>query len=119
MQAHLQKFLSVLRIELEDLEEDINDLVRLYEARKSSHEITDYVYLENKSLLLNELGCLKDLVGRLAKIDTGAYATVEEMIAHLERTISDRARQCAFPEVVSRVVRRKIEKVKRYVLTAE
>ena len=41
------------------------------------------------------------------------------MIDEVQRTILERARKCAFPEVVASLVTRKIEKVRRYVTNAD
>jgi len=115
MQTRLRKFLDVLRIELEDLEGDLNALVQIYKERMDSHDITNYVYLENKSLLINELHCLASLLDSLKEIDAGRYESVEVMIDEVERMVAERARACAFPEVVSRLVARKVAKVRRYI----
>jgi hypothetical protein len=119
MQTRLRKFLEVLRIELEDLEGDLNDLVQIYKERADSHDITNYVYLENKSLLINELHCVADLLESLHGVDATRYETVDAMIDDVERMIAERAAACAFPEVVSRLVARKIAKVRRYIIEGD
>jgi hypothetical protein len=119
MQTRLRKFLNVLRIELEDLEADLAALVEFYKQRKNSHEITNYVYLENKGLLINELRCIANLLDRLAAVDTSKYDTVDAMIDDMERMIAERARQCAFPDVVSALVTRKIQKVRKYIASGD
>ena len=119
MQTRLRKFLSVLRIELEDLEGDLRALIDLYKARKDAHDITNYVYLENKSLLINELHCVADLLDSINEVDAARYGSVDEMIDDVERMIAERAKACAFPEVISTLVARKVAKVRKYVTQAE
>lgn len=119
MKARLEKFLRVLRVELEDLEEDLNDLVVLTQERMDRRQITNYVYQENTGLLLNELSCLRDVLATLAEVDTARFTSAEAMIDEVQRTILERARKCAFPEVVASLVTRKIEKVRRYVTSAD
>ncbi|MBN1834499.1 MAG: hypothetical protein JW820_01550 [Spirochaetales bacterium] len=115
MQARLHKFLDVLRIELQDLEEDLDELVELYKKRADSHDITNYVYLENKGLLVNELRCVASILDSLSEVDASRYESVDAMIDDLERLIGERASACGFPEVVTRLVRRKIAKVRQYI----
>jgi hypothetical protein len=119
MQTKLRKFLRVLRIEIEDMEGDLQALIELYKERKDSKDITNYVYLENKSLLISELHCLANLLDSLNDVDATRYETVDVMIDDLERMIAERAVACAFPEVISRLVARKIAKVRRYVLAED
>ncbi len=115
LQALLHKFISLLRIELEELEQDICDLLELWQRRKDSHEITNYVYLENKGLLLNEVGCVKELLGNIAAVDTSRYDSVEQMISDVDNMIDKRIRECAFPEVLHSLVKRRLEKVRQYI----
>jgi hypothetical protein len=115
MQTRLRKFLEVLRLELEDLEGDLNALVEIYRKRLESHEITNYVYLENKSLLINELHCLANVVESLNEVDATRYGSTQAMIDDVKRMINERAHSCEFPEVLTSLVNRKIAKVRRFV----
>jgi hypothetical protein len=115
MQRRLRKFLEVLRLELEDLEGDLNALVEIYRKRLENREITNYVYLENKSLLINELHCLANVVESLNEVDATQYSSTAAMIEDLKRMINERARSCEFPEVLTALVNRKIAKVRKFV----
>jgi hypothetical protein len=116
MRTALNKFISIFKIELEDLEEDINDLLEILEKRKDSQEITNYVYMGNKGLLLNEIACVHELLDRISTIDANQYQTVEAMIADVKKMLDKRIRDCAFPEVLHSLVQRKFEKVCTYVM---
>lgn len=115
MRAALNKFINIFRIELEDLEEDINDLLEILEQRRESHEITNYVYIGNKGILLNQISCVQELLESLRSIDAYQYESVETMIADLKKKIEKRIKDCAFPEAVHSMVQRKFEKVCAYV----
>jgi hypothetical protein len=117
--AALNKFISIFRIELEDLEQDINDLLEILEQRKDSQEITNYVYLGNKGVLLNEISCIRELLDTLSSIDAYEYPSVEIMITEVRNMLFDRIRNCGAPEVVHQLVERKFEKVCTYVMTPE
>jgi hypothetical protein len=114
LRALLHKFISLLRIELEELEQDIRDLLELWQRRKDSHEITNYVYLENKGLLLNEVSCVKELLDSIASVDTSRYDSVDQMIFDVDAMIAKRIRDCAFPEVLHSLVKRRLEKIRQY-----
>ena len=111
MKDILHRFIGILRIELEDLEEDINDLLELCQKRKNHDEITTYVYLENKSLLLNEIAGIKSLINSLGDLDTGRFPCQEVMFQEIDRLIRSRTRDCAFPEAVYGLVKRRLDKV--------
>ena len=117
--AALNKFISIFRIELEDLEQDINDLLEILEKRKDSQEITNYVYMGNKGILLNEISCVRELLDTLSTIDAYQYESVEVMIAEVKKMLFERIRDCAAPEVVHHLVERKFEKVCTYVTGPE
>ena len=117
--AVLNKFVSIFKIELEDLEEDINDLLEILEKRKDSQEITNYVYMGNKGVLLNEISCVRELLDTLSTIDAYQYESVEVMIAEVKKMLFERIRDCAAPEVVHQLVERKFEKVCNYVMGPE
>jgi hypothetical protein len=112
----LRKFLGILKLELEDLEDDIGDLLEVCQRRKDQREITDYVYLENKTLLLNEIAAIKSLIHSLDDLDTGRFATQEQMFQEVDRLIHARTRDSAFPEAVYSLVKRRLDKVKQYLL---
>jgi hypothetical protein len=116
MRALLNKFISIFRIELQDLEEDINDLLEILEKRKDSQEITDYVYIGNKGVLLNEIASIKELLDSISTIDAYQYESVEDMIADVHQMMDTRIRERDFPAVVRDLVQRKFDKVCRYVV---
>jgi len=119
MRAALNKFIRIFRIELEDLEEDINDLLEILEKRRDSQEITNYVYMENKGILLNEIACVHELLDSISSIDANKYESVEAMIAEVRNMLDQRIQDCDFPEVVHSLVQRKFEKVSTYVIGPE
>ncbi|UCF99026.1 MAG: hypothetical protein JSV89_05675 [Spirochaetaceae bacterium] len=115
----MNKFISIFKIELQDLEEDINDLLEVQEKRKDSQEITNYVYMGNKGILLNEISAVRELLDSISTIDAYQYESVEAMIADVKRMLDQRIKDCAFPEVLHSLVQRKFEKVCTYVMGPE
>ena len=119
MRALLNRFISIFRIELQDLEEDINDLLEILEKRKDCREITNYVYMGNKCVLLNEIASVKELLDSISTIDAYQYESVEAMIADVGKILDQRIRDCDFPKVVNDLVQRKFDKVSKYVMGSQ
>ena len=119
IRAALNKFISIFRIELQDLEADINDLLEILEKRKDGHEITNYVYMGNKGVLLNEISCVEELLDGIGTIDACRYESVEAMISDVKKMLDHKIKNCAFPEAVHNLVQRKLEKVCTYVMGPE
>ena len=117
--AALNKFISIFRIELKDLEEDIKDLLEILEKRKISQEITNYVYMGNKGVLLNEISCVHELLNELSTIDAYRYKNVDAMIADVRKKLDTRIADCSFPDALHNLVQRKLEKVCTYVLSPD
>jgi hypothetical protein len=117
--AALNKFISIFRIELKDLEEDINYLLEILEKRRDSQEITNYVYMGNKGLLLNEISCVHELLDRISNIDAYQHESVEVMIADVKKMLDKRIQDCAFPEALHGLVQRKFEKVCTYIMSPD
>jgi hypothetical protein len=117
--AALNKFINIFKIELQDLEEDISDLLQILEERKKSQEITNYVYIANKGVLLNEISCVRELLDQLSAIDAYQYESVEAMIVGVKKMLDNRIVDCSFPDAVHSLVQRKLEKVCTYVLGPE
>lgn len=119
MRALLNKFISIFRLELEDLQEDINDLIKILEKRKDSQEITNYVYMENKGVLLNEIASVQEILDSIRTIDACKYESVEDMITDVHQMIDMRIQERDFPEVVRDLVQRKFDKVCTYVIGSQ
>ena len=114
MKDLLRKFIGILKVELEDLESDIGDLLEVCQRRKDNREITNYVYLENKSLLIREITGIKSLVHSLDALDTQGFSSSQEMFRAIDLQILARTREGDFPEAVYSLVKRRLEKVIKY-----
>jgi hypothetical protein len=116
--AVLNKFINIFKLELEDLEEDIGDLLEVLKQRRDSQEITNYVYMGNKGVLLNEISCVRELLDTLSTIEPYQYESVEAVVAAVKEMLDQRIRDCAFPDAVHHLVQRKLEKVCSYILAS-
>ena len=97
MKDLLHKLLGFLRVELEDLEGDVTDLLEICQRKKDNREITNYVYLENKGLLLREIAGSKTWWTAWTTWTPGSSPTAQEMFREIDRRIQDKTRGVGFP----------------------
>ncbi|MEW6755438.1 MAG: hypothetical protein AB1505_31330 [Candidatus Latescibacterota bacterium] len=112
-------FLAIVKLEMEDLREDIEALIEQCTADRERGVVTNYVAMENLALFHNELLGLADFGRILEAADPAIFATLEEMIAHLRTSFRVHIRQSGLAEVVTLYVDRKLEKVRQYVAQAQ
>jgi hypothetical protein len=62
---------------------------------------------------------VKELLDSISTIDAYQYDSVEAMIADVGKILNQRIRDCDFPKVVNDLVRRKFDKVCKYVLGSQ
>lgn len=110
-----QKYVDILRIELKDLEQDIEHLIQKCEKEKEESELPAYIYLENLALFKNELLGLNVFDQMLDDVDTDAFSSLEEMIEYLKKKCHEKIDAHGLAEVVNNYVDRRLEKVAKYV----
>jgi len=115
MQERVEKFLRILRVELEDLEEDINTLAGLTDKRHQDRAITEYVHMENISLLKQEFAGIKRIVDELDKVELMEEETFPDFLARLKQRCRETIHNSAYPDAVFIFVERKIDKVAEYI----
>ena len=114
MKEQSRKFLKILKIELEDLEEDIICLEELYKDRENRGEISHYVLLENSTLLKNEQSAIQNIIASLAEFDISGSGDLQELTAKLETHLSETIKKYNYPDSVFIFVKRRLYKVKKY-----
>jgi hypothetical protein len=108
-------FLKILKAELEDCLEDVEDLTNLYERRRDKEEITNYVFQENEALLSREFKGLKNIILSIDRLDSEGYASVEAFAAAVDEILQRAVLEFEDPEAVYGIAKRKLLKVLRYV----
>jgi hypothetical protein len=119
MKAKIGKYRQILKIELEDLEKDLLIMAEIYHQREQKKEITDYVFLENLSLLQSEIAGIDNIIESLEEIDISKFNTVEEFVSYITEEFRKETKEDGFPESVFALVSRKLNKVTRYLLSSE
>ena len=115
MKNENQKYLKILALELEDLEEDLENLEKLTKKRFNSHEISNYVTLENISLLKKEYTGIRDIIQILKSIKAEQFENLEDLINHIDTLSLNFIKERDIPEAVYTFIKRKLFKVKEFV----
>ena len=115
MREKYAKFMQILRVELEDLEEDINTLAEMTEERRRQHQITEYVNLENISLLKQEFAGIRDVVENLKRIDMIENESFPDFVERLKTRIREVIVSSSYPDAIYIFIDRRIQKVVEYI----
>jgi len=106
---------KVFRIELEEVENDVNSLMNYYSDRFSNHEITNYVLKENNALLSKEIASVKYLEKELEKWNSSEdFDSAEEAVESLKNFLKMKVKERGYPEFLNLVIDRIGKKVSRY-----
>lgn len=110
-----RKYLRLLALEIEDLREDIEALIRDTESRMARDEITRYVCLENLAILRNDILSVENVERILEQVHAEEYESLESLVSDLERRFSEGLAGRGFPEAPLLVIRRKLGKLAQFV----
>ncbi len=119
MKDLLQKYLKLLKIELEDVEEDLSVLLELHEQRKQRGEITNYVFLENVAVLKKGILGIRNFLQSVDILDAGKYSSLTEMIEDIDNLFKQKTKDYNFPEAIYTLTERKFNKIAKYILSSE
>ncbi|HPD80160.1 MAG TPA: hypothetical protein P5519_01680 [Spirochaetia bacterium] len=100
--------------EILDIIEDIHILEESWESRFKNAEITNYVYMENESLLKHEEAGLKMIHQKLASFAPANIHTADDMAKALKEFIRTIVTDQDLPVVLIPLLERKIDKLKGY-----
>jgi hypothetical protein len=110
-----QAFLTILLIELDDLEQDIQMLIKNSEEEHDGHKLTNYVFIQNAALMHEELFGIKSFREEISHIDASEYPSLQDLIDDLNSKIKQRVEKQGIPNSFLLAMNRKIEKVMCYV----
>jgi hypothetical protein len=115
MKSHIDKFLRVLRIELEDLELDLVALEESTRQKWEENQISNYVFMENMAILREELTGVHKIINDLTGMDTSHFTEMDGFTEHLIKIIKENINNADLPEGVYRLLQRKILKVRDFI----
>lgn len=109
-------YLRMLRVEIEDLREDIDLLVMEYNRLHEKEELSNYVFSENLTVIRRELLGVDSFFRLIDETEIDRFASLDDLIASLTNTFRGMVRESGLPAVIESYVERKLLKVKEYVL---
>jgi hypothetical protein len=95
-----EKFLAFLKVELADLDSEIQKKMSACEWERDRGEITNYVCLENRCVLKNELTAIDRCFGVLADITPGSFGEVTDLIHDIRSRFSACIKRCGLYEAI-------------------
>jgi hypothetical protein len=108
-------FIKILLIELDDLDQDIELLIREYEEKHNKAEISEYVFHENLALMKREFLGVKGFRHTLKTLAAEQYATLNDLHQAVDQLLQETIREKGLPNSILLLVRRKMENVLRYI----
>lgn len=109
-------FLKILKVELEDLHDDIVIMIEENKNAKGKEEISNYVFLENLSVLNNEILGIDIISSSIKNTDSEKFATLNELIADIESRIHKAMRENHIIKGLFRLIEKRIKRAHDYVL---
>ena len=108
-------FLKILKVELEETENDIAVLSKIVHERYAKGEITHYVEQENDAFLHHEISCINKLIPALDSFPTEDYENEESFIEGLKAFLGIFVKENQFPHAILLIAEHKIQKVVKYI----
>ncbi len=116
MHDNKKKYLKILRIEIEDLQEDIDELIEQSMKASKNGTISNYIFLENLVIFRKELKGLEIFFEILDSVDPNKYESMDELIDFIRSSFMDEIKECGLIHAIGNFVERKLIKVRRYVI---
>ena len=110
MKENVEKYLKILKLEIDDLIKAIGDGEALLSKRLEEHEIRDFVFLENLSVFKMQLMGFQTMEKEL-NIKAENAKSVEEFKEDLDEFVKERVKELGFPNAVYELIKRKLEKI--------
>ena len=118
MENKTRKYFDILKIELEDLIDDLEFSEEVLSKRFKEHEITEYVFFENVGLLKKEILGIEKVKKMLSESDT-EILSISDLKDRVENYFKKEIKSAGLPEVVFLLVNRKLDKISRYMALDE
>jgi len=108
-------FLKILKIELADLEDDLELLIQECDQARGKKKITEHVWQGNRTLYENEKLGVREFRKLIQTIRPKTFESLDEMIAALKSRFQTFVKEHGLAEAIMVCVNRKMDKVERYV----
>ena len=115
MWALKNTYLKILRIEMEELETDLQHLADEFRENASSRCLSENVVMQNLATLRNELLGVGTFERIIEHTQPETFDSLDEMIEYLKTAFRQKMVSSGLAEAVWYLVERKLEKVSTYV----
>lgn len=115
MKRRKKNYLQIMRIELDDLKEDIEFMITKCHQDHENGKITERVLLENVTLFKNEIMGVDKFSFILNRTDPDEFETLDDMISHIKDIFKKTRRVNEIAEAINVCIERKLTKVEKYV----
>lgn len=119
MRETKKRFLDILHVEMVDLKADIEWMIEESQRRHKENAITERVHLENISLFQNELLGVEEFIDLLLVTSPELFSSLDDMISEMIARFEKKIKSACLAEAIIIYTKRKIMKVKKYVLQPE
>jgi hypothetical protein len=115
MKRRKKHYLEIMRIELDDLKEDIELMIKKCQQDHKNWKITERVFLENVTLFKNEILGIDKFSSILDQTDPDEFENLDDMISHIKDVFRKTRRVNEIAEAINVCIERKLTKVAKYV----
>jgi transcription-repair coupling factor (superfamily II helicase) len=115
MKERKKKFINIIKIEMEDLIEDLNNLVDDYKEKKEKDLITNYVFMENLALIQHEMYGIGKFSEIVCALNLEDYKDIEEISDHIKDILEKKIATSDFANCLFPMISRRIAKASKYV----
>ncbi|MBU0936708.1 MAG: hypothetical protein KKI09_12960 [Spirochaetes bacterium] len=112
-------YLSLLKVELRDLLEDISIVEDQLRKRFEAAEISSYVYRENDVVLRREMESIENFLPLIDAIRPDLYKDTELLVPVLLAELGIQLKRNGGPEAVVELVKRKMLKLSEFLRTLD
>ena len=116
MSKTMTHVLGLMRLELQDVQEDIKALEDLGVQRYRRGEITEYVLKENNALFEGEIHAIRFLIGILTDPKWAQIQSPEEFFLQFDMAVQNHLKDFQYPSAVNSILDRKVRKVREFFL---
>ncbi|MFZ5351319.1 MAG: hypothetical protein ACOZCL_01205 [Bacillota bacterium] len=109
-----KKYIKMIRLEFDDLKEDIELLIENEREKMESGKISNYVFMENLTTLKHEIMSIESFENEVEKIDTAGCSDFNELVEKIKCIFIKKFKEFGFSETSIEILLRKLEKINKY-----
>ena len=109
-----EKFIRLLRLEIESMHDEVELILNSLHERHARHEITDYVHNENGAILRNELLGLESFIRDELVIDPTRGQSVDALVKEVRLSLRQRCAERDYVPALFHLIDRRLSKIEAY-----